>query len=132
MTRAKRILGVCSVTAIVAMACAYQSTYQLMENGQLVSSNVVNIKGQLMVPVRDLAKHFGYRVSVAGGVATLIKLNDDTGVGAAATLVPPTPLPGAVDPNLTPPLPLTLLPLSLHPSTRTAAPCPWWPSQERP
>jgi hypothetical protein len=64
------IFGLSLVTVAIATSIV-QGVSQLTMNGQVVSSKVKLVDGQLMVPVRDIATFFGYDVRISGSTAQL-------------------------------------------------------------
>ncbi len=103
MQLTRKTLSLAFLGALAAVAYAARSVTQLTENGQVVSSHLVLMNGQLMVPVRDIATYFGYNLKVANGIAELSK------PGLAQPIVSPgePALPGA-----TVPAPLTQTPVT--------------------
>ena len=98
----------CAVTLAVAASAAQEVT-ELTNNGQVVSRHVTLVNGQLMVPIRDVATYFGYKLSVSNGTAQLRQnpsALDQGNSGLAQPLVP-SPATGVPGNGLTPVSPLT-------------------------
>jgi hypothetical protein len=73
MTKYNRLLGLGGVTALAVAALAVQASHQLIIDGNTVSSNVIQSGDQYLVPVDDIAKALGYRVTTSAGNVTLTK-----------------------------------------------------------
>jgi hypothetical protein len=120
--RGATALGILTGTLGMA-AFGGQSVTELTDNGQVVSSHLTLLNGQLMVPVRDIATYLGYGLSISNGTAQLKHSTPAPDLGTTGLpepFVPPTlstatPAPPAVTPPA--PSPTTLgIPLASGPT----------------
>jgi len=74
MTSFAKYVGAACFAGLAVAAFAGRAVQQLMIDGNVVSSNVTQANGRYEVPVDDVAKYFGYTVSINGAQATLTKI----------------------------------------------------------
>lgn len=107
MTKLTTTLFLCGISSVAAFAIVAQATRHLVIDGTNASDNVIQKDGRYWVPVDDMARYFGYSLTVDQNGATMTRVGSKT-TGGGQTPVPQTApvgtiVPGTADPNVQPP-----------------------------
>jgi hypothetical protein len=110
MTPTNRILSFGAIGALAVAAYAIQTSHQLTVDGTVVSNSVVFENGRYMVPVRDIAKYFGYKEDRNGGNPILTRTGAAQSLLGGGTTVPGA-TPTTAAPSAVPVPPATQVPV---------------------
>lgn len=107
MAKLTATLSLCAASSVVAFALVFQTGRRLLIDGNDVSDNLVQRDGRYWVPVDDVARYFGYGVTIDQNGATLTRTGSST-TGNSQVPIPPTAPVGTIapatgNPNVPPP-----------------------------